>query len=116
MMIGGPGPNAREYTPVDPARARRSGGVQSEADKETSQNEKDFGKVNVNCTLGQSMVEKGPVEPEAAQKGEDRVWGYNFGMRNSPIAREAAFEPEFERRSKAEAEPEGHGGRWKQDE
>jgi hypothetical protein len=78
MMIGGPGPDALEYTPVDPARARRSGGVQSEADKERSQNEKvkvekDFGKVNVNCTLGQSMVEKGPVEPEAAQKGEDRV-------------------------------------------
>ena len=62
------------------------------------------------------MEEKGPVEPEVAQKGEDRVWGYNFGMRASPIAREAAFEPEFERRSKAEAEPEGHGGRWKQDE
>ncbi len=62
------------------------------------------------------MVGKGPVEPEAAQKGEDRVWGYNFGMRDSPIAREAAFEPEFARRSKAEAEPEGHGGRWKQDE
>jgi hypothetical protein len=62
------------------------------------------------------MVGKGPVEPEAAQKGEGRVWGYNFGMRDSPIAREAAFEPEFERRSKAEAEPEGHVGRWKQDE
>ncbi len=40
MMIGGPGPNARAYTPVDPAKARRSGGVQSEADKEKSQNEK----------------------------------------------------------------------------
>jgi hypothetical protein len=78
--------------------------------------EKDFGKVNVNFTLCQSDLEKGPVEPVAAQKGEDRVWGYNFGMRDSPIAREAAFEPEFARRSKAEAEPEGHGGRWKQDE
>jgi hypothetical protein len=80
-----------------------------------SNDEKIVEKVNVNCTLGQSMVEKGPVEPED-RKGEDRVWGYNFGMRASPIAREAAFEPEFERRSKAEAEPEGHGGRWKQDE
>jgi hypothetical protein len=127
MMIGGPGPDAREYTPVDPARAGRSGDVQSEADKERSQNEKvydekvndekDFGKVNVNFTLCQSDLEKGPVEPVAAQKGEDRVWGYNnFGMRDSPIAREAAFEPGFERRSKAEAEPEGHGGRWKPDE
>ena len=40
MMIGGPGADARAYTPVDPAKARRSGGVQSEADKEKSQNEK----------------------------------------------------------------------------
>ena len=40
MMIGGPGADARAYTPVDPAKARRSGGVQSEADKETSQSEK----------------------------------------------------------------------------
>jgi hypothetical protein len=40
LMIGGKGLDAREYTPVDPARARRSGGVQSKADKETSQNEK----------------------------------------------------------------------------
>jgi hypothetical protein len=65
MMIGGPGPNAREYTPVDPARARRSGVVQSKAHKEISQNEKVkdekvfdekvndekiVEKVNVNCT------------------------------------------------------------------
>jgi hypothetical protein len=128
MMIGGPGLDAREYTPVDPARARQSDEVQSEADRKRSQNEKvkvekvndekvnGFGKVNVNFTLGQSDLEKGPVEPVATQNEEDRVWGYNFGMRDSPIAREAAFEPGFERRSKTEAEPEGHGGRWKLDE
>jgi hypothetical protein len=118
LMIGGPGLNAREYTPVDPARARRSGDVQSEADKERSQNEKDFvkpNKVNVNFTLGQSFLEEGPVVPEALEKGENRVWGYNFGMRDSPTARETASEPGFERRSKAEVEPEGRGGLWKQD-
>jgi hypothetical protein len=79
-------------------------------------NEKDFDKVNVNFTLGQSELEKGPVEPEVAVKDEDRVWGYNFGMRGSPIASETAFEPGFARRSKAGAEPEGRGGRWKPDE
>jgi hypothetical protein len=70
LMIGGPGLNAREYSPVDPARARRSGDVQSEADKERSQNEKvkvekvndrkffvKPNKVNVNFTLGQSLLE-----------------------------------------------------------
>jgi hypothetical protein len=41
LMIGGLGLSARECTPVDPARARRSGDVQSKADKERSQNEKD---------------------------------------------------------------------------
>jgi hypothetical protein len=50
------------------------------------------------------------------EKGKDRVWGYNFGMRDSPTARKTAFEPGFEHRSKAEVEPEGRGGRWKQDE
>ncbi len=64
--------SAREYTPVNPARAQRGGDVQSEADKERSQNEKvkvekvndenEFvkpNKVNVNFTLGQSLVEEG---------------------------------------------------------
>jgi hypothetical protein len=37
-------------------------------------------------------------------------------MRGSPIAGETAFEPGFERRSRAGAEPEGRGGRWKPDE
>jgi hypothetical protein len=78
-------------------------------------NEKDFDKVNLNFTLGQSEMEKGPVEPEVAEKGEDRVWGYNFGMRGSPIASETAFEPGFKRQSRAGAEPEGRGGRWKPD-
>ncbi len=40
LMIGSPGLNAREYKPVDPAKAQRRGSVKSEADKETSQNEK----------------------------------------------------------------------------
>jgi hypothetical protein len=78
--------------------------------------EKDFEKVNVNFTLGQSELKKGPVEPEVQEKDEDRVWGYSFGMRRSPIASETAFETGFERRSKAGAEPEGRGGRWKPDE
>ncbi len=68
-------------------------------------------KVNVNFVLGQSFLEDGPPVPEALEKGEDRVWGYNFGMRDTPTARDTAFEPGFERRSKAEVEPEGTGGR-----
>jgi hypothetical protein len=61
-------------------------------------------------------LEEEPVVPEALEKGEDRGWDYNFGMRDSPTAHDTAFEQGFERRSKAEVQPEGSGGRWNQDE